>query len=512
MVGITLLAPVAQGSQSFQNSQDFLELTLPRPFVDDSHWDQVLDRDGGKNVTFGVEFTGTSPYVRNSGRAFLPASVTKVFTTSAALERLGPDFRYVTRMQWRRVSEQDPTVVTELTLIGSGDPTWGMIEFREDLHTRIRTFVDALRKSGVRRVEGDIRMDADDPRWKELRYPEGWMPEDETACYGALAQAFNLDINCAHFQVSGVGRGHWLSSGVPVSVKLSVTSGVRTRLWVRPNRTDDGVAQGFTIGGTWAKGTPAESFYLPIHRTDAWIANLLREELARAGVRVRASSSAVPAQGVVLETFESFSPPLSEIIRPLNKASLNMLADALFKTLGSRFGSANVPLLEAGREVILDFVRGVGGATALAQGESELPGFFVDQLDFYDGSGISRKNSVTTAGVMALLSDLTLKPYFPQMWESLPVAGVDGTLAGRMRGTSAEGILRAKTGTLRGSYNLAGYVPRFDSVSGAIVEFVPFVVLAETSPENRLVARAAQDRLGAALVTAVNGKRSRVLE
>jgi PBP4 family serine-type D-alanyl-D-alanine carboxypeptidase len=146
----------------------------------------------------------------------------------------------------------------------------------------------------------------------------------------------------------------------------------------------------------------------------------------------------------------------------------------------------------------------MGGAESLqAYVNALLPVEDARNVELVDGSGMSHSNPVSPQAMYALLEALSRSPDFGVLWRALPIAGVDGTLAKRMRGTAAEGVLRAKTGTLSGSYNLAGYVPRFNA-AGAITGYVPFVVLTRTTGDLRYNALAAHNRVGARLAALVN--------
>src|SRR4051794_15025785 len=98
-------------------------------FVATDSWDDVINKDGGEKVSFGVQLQGPTPYTRNGGVRFMPASNTKLFTSGLALEKLGVDYRIETRLQWQRSSI--PSVITNLTMTGGGDPTWGLEEYGE---------------------------------------------------------------------------------------------------------------------------------------------------------------------------------------------------------------------------------------------------------------------------------------------------------------------------------------------------------------------------------------------
>jgi D-alanyl-D-alanine carboxypeptidase/D-alanyl-D-alanine-endopeptidase (penicillin-binding protein 4) len=181
-----------------------------------------------------------------------------------------------------------------------------------------------------------------------------------------------------------------------------------------------------------------------------------------------------------------------------------MVGDALLKSIGSSFGPAGAPdLLTAGQAVLREYVGGLGTQAAAAAGLDAQPGFFAPAVELFDGSGLSHASHVTTDALMALLLDLRAQSDFGVVWDALPIAGVDGTLEYRMRKTPAQGVLRAKTGTLDGAYNLSGYVPR-KAADGSIAEFVPFVILTHTTAAEEVAAHQAEDRIGAALAQTLN--------
>ena len=114
----------------------------------------------------------------------------------------------------------------------------------------------------------------------------------------------------------------------------------------------------------------------------------------------------------------------------------------------------------------------------------------------------SRANRVSPRAFITLLREFAKEPTFPALWNSLAIAGVDGTLRGRMRNTPAENFVRGKTGTLRGAYQLVGYIPG----DLAKNEYIPFVILSEATPANEGIVRAFQNRIVAKLASQVKGQ------
>ncbi len=422
-------------------------------------WKNLLDQNGGHRVRFGVLLEDPTPYEQNSSHIFPPASNAKLFVAAAALHFLGENFRYTTRLNWEEINSN---TIQNLELVGSGDPSWGLAEIGENLNSRVNAIARALRAKGVQKIQGSVTLSASDPRWDQLEISEGWQPQDPATCSGGLAQSFNLDINCAFLDILSPTQARWQSPGLEMPVTLNIRAGNSTNLEV--NATDFRL----TINGTWKAGSAPVSFYLPVWDTKSWVQKLFVQALKNQGIQFLPADS---RRGVKKE-LEFYSPPLSELLKPFLKNSINMLGDAFLKSIALQ---GDRSLLQGGLHNLHRFL-----------GEHRIFGLF------HDGSGLSRASQVTPQSLLALLEHIKTQPYFSTIWGALPIAGVDGTLSKRMKNSPAAGRLRAKTGTLNGVFNLSGYVPE-----GA--DFVPFVILATGNPSLKNTARDAQDRVGAKL-------------
>lgn len=434
-------------------------------------WAALLDQDGGSGVHFGVSIEGKEPFQRNLDENFAPASNSKLFTAGALLDHFGADYRYPTVLRWTEVA---PGVAGAVTLTGSGDPSWGMPQFGENIRTRVDLIAEAMKAAGVKSVRGAPRALSADPRWDVVNIPAGWLSQDIFSCGGSLALSFNFNTNCATYKLSAPGSGAWLPAGLTAPVSLSVSEGAATSLRIKLVKTAEGI-QRFAISGTLKKGE-SRSFTLPVLETRAWAANLFRLALEAKGIRIE--------EGVLGDDRGSpkelvfYSKPLSELIKPFLKNSVNFMGDAFLKAIAMDPSSD-------------------GKGDLLAPALVELKNYVIRlgmprDFELHDGSGLSRTSRASPRLFTEFLGRIQREKYFPAILAALPIAGVDGTLRNRMKGTAAEGVLRAKTGTLEGVYNLAGYVPHGK-------ELVPFVLLTRTTAANVNVARRAEDRMGAKL-------------
>lgn len=443
-----------------------------------------------------IGFAAGAPYAisKDDAKPFLPASITKLVTTSLALKKLGPEFTFQTQVSYQAGSTSN--AARDLTVVADGDPQV-VKSISGDGVGQQRVFAEIteqLRKQGITRLEGSLVLVSADER-HDLAIPADGMEEsDHTTCFGAISQSFNYAWNCGELRVSG-REAHWADSGLEFPLDLASNSGTASAISPIFGRVGSVVSFAVKDG---ARG----SFSLPIANVKPWYGQTLRSVLSASGIDASAVSISMPtgteARAVRASlsndhAFVVMSEPLSSLVQFTNKPSDNFLADAIFKTIASKHGSGQ-DLRQEGQSAFNEAIaRWLGSA-----GHSEL----ASEIHLIDGAGLSHANHVTPRAYLALLSQLTHEPTFGALWDSLPIAGRDGTLKKRMNGTAADGLVRAKTGTLAGSYQLAGFVPRIEG--GRVTAYVPFVILSAVTPGQRFSVYEFQAQLASKLAKLVN--------
>jgi D-alanyl-D-alanine carboxypeptidase/D-alanyl-D-alanine-endopeptidase (penicillin-binding protein 4) len=405
-------------------------------------------------------------YARDSDHLFLPASNMKLFTTAAALEKLGPDFVFRTTVE----ADQAPDSVgrvADLRLVGRGDPNLGSRVLPYEGNGRrnvpadlvFQQLADQVKAAGVREVSGNLI--ADDSYFLYEPYSFDWSVDDLQWAYGApvTALAFNDNSLQLHF-AAGAARGDrarvWLDPA-PDYYRLlnrleTSAPGTMKRIFVEraPGSMD------LDVWGQIPLGSEEDGDRVAIANPPELAGQIFRRALEARGITVRgevrvqhlkrseAAASADPfapsRPRVVLG--EHRSRPLREEIVLINKTSLNLHAEMLLRTMAREL--RNYGSLTVGLEVLLDFVTQAG----IPSGETR----------FADGSGLSRETLVTPRAIVALLDYMSRSPRFEAFFDSLPVAGLDGTLAERFKGTVAEGRIHAKTGSIEHTSSLSGYM------------------------------------------------------
>jgi D-alanyl-D-alanine carboxypeptidase/D-alanyl-D-alanine-endopeptidase (penicillin-binding protein 4) len=387
--------------------------------------------------------TGETIFARNAGKLMMPASNMKVVTLAAVAERLGWDYRFETRF----VSDgaiTDGTLGGDLVIVGSGDPS--MNERHDRADKILEDVAWQLREAGIRAIEG--RIVADDRLFSGAEIGGGWSWDYLQAWYAAPINALAYGENFVTVLVEpgiAVGEAARLTL-VPSTSDLellnhAITASAGTDPTVdlareRGSRTLD-------VVGTIPLGSQPVRRPAAVEDPGLCFARATRDALIRHGIDVRGdavevlrSASSPPEQTRTLARV--VSPPLSEIATVMMKLSHNLYAEMLLRVIGGG-------TMEGGRKAVTD---------VMASWKIEPQNFVIA-----DGSGLSRYDFVTAEMLVGILEQMYRDPrHRDPFLATLPIAGVDGTLERRMRGTKAQGNLRAKTGSIANARSLSGYV------------------------------------------------------
>lgn len=502
-------ADAAAGSQAPASGPNQVAKPTPRPTPRPIDVDFILTK--AKDISVGVSADVPKARIQNESKPFIPASITKVLTTSAALKNLGASFRFKTTISF----SQEGSVAKDLVIEADGDPTVEMEAYSAGAPKRMAEMANALKAKGIGEVRGPVTLVSTFPQLDEARYAPGIPNMDMRECYGSLASSFNYQGNCAVARIHPKTGFRWESAGIDERFlgELDTKSGEKNSLSIDVLLNPTRVLEGFRLRGTYSAQAPRVIHWkLPIGNAAGWYGHEFVKTLRSKQVKLATDTTVVFAgskedrlkalntksqPGRVQLVFESAD--LAALTEAINKPSDNFLADAALKAVGvrmvpnavaSNLGASDA--LELGRIKLSETI-----AQWLAKdGQTNLK----DELRFLDGAGLSTESRATPRAFMAVLRQLPEESFFPALWDSLPAAGEDGTLAGRMERTLVAGRVRAKTGTLTGSYQLVGYIPK---QAGARVEYIPFVILTSTSARNREKVRRFQDALVVKMAEAI---------
>jgi len=422
-----------------------LEAVITQPRFAGAMW-------GAKVVSLD---TGRTLYEHQPDLRLSPASNAKLYATALALDRLGGDYRIVTPLLATAPVDASGTIKGDLIISGRGDPGWNPRSDKKDFWTAFEPFIAVLRQAGVKRITGDLVADS---TW--LRQPPqgaGWAVGDLQEDFGAEISAITLDENYVDLHISPakvagqpcVAEFKQPLSGLVIDNRsLTTAAGGKRRLSVLRLPGENRVL----LQGELPLDGKVEESDVTMERPAEWFARALHEALKRAGITVGGKAVGVrwpeaPRTGAV-KLGEIQSAPLRDLVASINKPSQNLKTDLIFGYIGELDRKADTPAWRQSEELAVAalnrFLRSAGIA----------PGGTI----FEEGSGLSRNNLTTAADTARLLQFMATHQESAAFMASLPVAGVDGSLRRRLKGTPAEGKLLAKTGTLRYASSLSGYV------------------------------------------------------
>lgn len=402
--------------------------------------------------------SGDTLYSRNAGKLFMPASNMKIVTGAVALAQLGADFRFRTTVA-ARGTIADSTLRGDLLVFGRGDPTISD-HMAGDAMLPLRAIADSLAAHGVVRVAGRVLSAGN--AFPDSNLGEGWPWDDLPYPYSAGVDELFFNEGFARVLVRGGARPGDAVTAETAPAKRSPMLHVTARTVERSTesvvagggggapsaKTEVTLSVDSARGGVIVAGTvlAGDSVTEEIAHRDVSAAFLaaLEESLRDRGIAVFGGWADSLAKVDTLFTVSS--PPLREILPALEKPSQNQIAEILLKTLGLE--RAGVGSADSGKRVV---------AAQLASWGVSADGFALS-----DGSGLSRYNYLSPEAIVRVLAAIRSDTAFGAFYDALPIAGVDGTIETRMRGTPAMGNVRAKTGFIAKARSLSGYVTTAD--------------------------------------------------
>lgn len=417
--------------------------------------DSMVRQPQFRDAQFGVLIVdperGDTLYSLNAGKLFMPASNMKIVTGAASLVELGPDYTFRTDFAAGGRVVHD-TLQGALIVTGRGDPTISD-HMRGSAMKPLYEVADSLKAHGITAIAGGIRAGPD--VFPDTTIGFGWSWDDLGEDYGAGVDAlyFNEGFGTA------IARGRpgsqpdsistFPASTYPRIVSPSHASAAASdtfalRLDFDPTRTQ------FTARGRMKDAVDTITYVYPDQR-EAYLA-ALSEALRSRGIVVAGGERTAPprgASGATLGTrlFTIHSPPLREILPALEKPSQNQIAELLYKTLGLE--KTGVGSSDSGRVVV---------ERQLAAWGAESDGYLIR-----DGSGLSRYGYLSPETLVRVLDKVRADTAFHVFYDALPIAGLDGSLRNRVKGTAAAGKIHAKTGSVANARSLSGYALTADN-------------------------------------------------
>jgi D-alanyl-D-alanine carboxypeptidase/D-alanyl-D-alanine-endopeptidase (penicillin-binding protein 4) len=389
--------------------------------------------------------SGTEVFGRRAGEPFVLASNTKILTTAAALEVLGPGAFLETGLRLRG-TVAGGVLTGDLAVVGGGDPLFSWRLPGGDPYAVFRGWAATLRRRGVERVAGDLYLDHGlfgDPN----RNPD-WDPDKYLKWYQVPVDALTFNENVVRVRAlpgERSGAPARVSTVPPLDGYFQLEGDVRTVPSWRGNQLrvfrPVGSEALRVSGGVYLRASDLE-MPISVHDPATFFGAALAAALAEEGVVLEGALRPVAAlPGLVWESVATHRTPVWQVVGITNRESHNLFAESLVKLIGVR--RCGVGTWERGMEAVEELV-------------AETAGIPRERFSLTDGSGLSRRNRMAPADMTRFLVAIRGEPWYRHLVASLPTGGQEGTTL-EERLEEFAGRFRAKTGTLEGVTTLSGY-------------------------------------------------------
>ena len=382
-----------------------------------------------------------------------PASVMKLLTTYAALDLLGPAYTWPTRY-YLNGSLRDGVLDGDLVIKGQGDPYLVKEQFWLQL--------SALRELGLKTIKGNLLLD--NSAFDLAAHDPAAFDRQPTRLYNVGPAATVVNFNASRFRIQPVD-GHIRVLLDPPVPNIEIDNQLKSDKgpcrgpeggWSIDVRQQQGKAR-VVFRGRYSARCGSHDLSRVVLDSDAYLYGIFTQLWRSLGGEFAGKYGYARVEEGALPFHTAYSKSLSEVVVGTNKFSNNLLARQLLLTIGYRERGQGTTVQD-GVDAILAWLR---------EQKLEIPGLVIE-----NGSGLSRRISITAAGLGNLLLHAAGSPYQPEFQSSFPLIGMDGTMKTRLNDMQLGGRVRLKTGYVKGVRTLAGYVRADSGRDYAVVLFI----------------------------------------
>ncbi len=448
--------------QTISDLQSRIRLTLARPEL----------RRGMVGVKIVSLDTNKVIFEENAEKYFMPASNMKSYTVAAAMEKLSPDFKFVTSIYASAMPNPNGVIRGDLNIYGRGDVSFSTAFYDGDYYKGLDALATKIVQAGVKRIEGNLV--GDESYFTGNPIPPSWEWEDLQWYYGAEISALPVNDNAVDLSVKPN------SINLPCAVQvlpanavmkivnrcLTSATGAKREIQI-VKKIDQNTIE---INGTMPLEDKGYKGFLAISRPAQLFVEMLRGLLIQKGVAITGQNkvintkdkavSAVASSVPPVEITKLESPPFSLVAAKTMKPSQNTYTETILWTLGEQIGRKQESPVAADEISIKKLQQTSSADLGLKVVQvfmSEI-GVAPDSVIQWDGSGLSRHNLITPSSAVQLYTYMSKSRYADPWRNSLTIGAVDGTLKNRFKETVAAANVRGKTGTIDQVSTLSGYI------------------------------------------------------
>ncbi|MBA2709298.1 MAG: D-alanyl-D-alanine carboxypeptidase/D-alanyl-D-alanine-endopeptidase [Tatlockia sp.] len=397
----------------------------------------------GESINIGILVkdakTGQILYKKDANRYYMPASNLKLFTAFAALQSLGPEFKFSTQLFADYTKIKNNSLKDNLYLQFKGDPTLTQAQFDALIHS--------LAEAGVKKLNGKVIID--DSFFDQMTMSPGTSWEDQNYCWGSPISSLTINHNCVSATlIPGSQPGQPAKLELPLYpqtmnfINQVLTAAPTEKICqIKKKRTDKTT---YTLSGCIKSTAKPRIIEMAINNPRDNLLSFLKYSLKKNQIEVSRGFEfqkfTVPQKPFARQD----SAPVKDLVSIMLKESDNTIAEALYKTMGANLAH------EPG-----SFTNGAQAVRAILDGSIQIK---IPKKALIDGAGASRYNFLTPEQITTLLQKVYLSPGASAFISSLAVGGVDGTLKDRLRDPVTIGKIFAKTGSETAVSSLSGYL------------------------------------------------------